>query len=113
MKIEVGKYYKTRNGLKAYVESCNLFRGQEDLYPFNGTILSADEVLTYHGNVYWNKNGNVSIEKNVVYPNDLVEEWENAETLFNRLQNIAATLRELEKEIDKIISYCERGHEKI
>ena len=69
MKLEAGKYYKTRNGLKAYVEFIrqdNPFRDYIPEYPAIGFIES-------YGEQMWKTNGefNTSIENEL----DLISEW--------------------------------------
>ena len=69
MKLEAGKYYKTRNGLKAYVEFIrqdNPFRDYIPEYPAIGFIES-------YGEHMWKTNGefNTFIESEL----DLISEW--------------------------------------
>ena len=69
MKLEAGKYYKTRNGLKAYVEFIrqdNPFRDYIPEYPAIGFIES-------YGEHMWKTNGEFSVPND--YELDLISEW--------------------------------------
>ena len=69
MKLEAGKYYKTRNGLKAYVE----FIRQDSLFGDYLTKYPAMGFIESYGEQMWKTNGefNTSIENEL----DLISEW--------------------------------------
>lgn len=81
MNIEAGKYYKTRDGLKAYVgyeiEEDVLFRLQGHIYDENGVFLSVAS---------WLDNGKKEIHA-IKTKRDLVALWEDKKDFFKRPYN--------------------------
>lgn len=67
LKIEKGKYYRTRNGLKVEIYSTNNY----GLYPIHGRIFESN----LNTSCIWNKNGFVA-NKIIVSQFDIVADWE-------------------------------------
>ena len=76
MKIEAGKYYRTRDGRKAFVSAVllpNPFAGPGHMYPAIGYVESASTV-------WWTKDGRYSCKESH-HPFDLISEWREPETV--------------------------------
>lgn len=69
MKLEAGKYYKTRNGLKAYVE----FIRQDSPFGDYLTEYPATGFIENLGEQMWKTNGEFSVPND--YELDLISEW--------------------------------------
>lgn len=65
MQLEIGKYYKTRDGRKVFIRACR--DTQVYSYPYSGLVVKDSEALT------WKKDG--TYYDTPYHPNDLIEEW--------------------------------------
>lgn len=74
MKIEPGKFYKTRDGRKARVYAVEV----EGTYPIHGAHLR-DGV--WHADV-WTKAGGINTYANTPFNGDIVSEWRDAPRVF-------------------------------
>lgn len=76
MEIRAGKYYKTRNGQKAFISvvTQNPFRSGPDHYPAKGWVDSDASSILYS----WTLSGSRFIGRPSEY--DLVEEWRDPVT---------------------------------